>query len=46
MNYRNEYEKWLRSEYFDEQTTNELKSIKLDEVTRVITNRSFLIATV
>jgi phosphoglucomutase len=31
VNYRNEYEKWLRSEYFDEQTTNELKSIKLDE---------------
>ncbi|EGT4675830.1 phospho-sugar mutase [Clostridioides difficile] len=31
MNYKNNYEMWLNSPYFDEQTKNELLSIKDDE---------------
>ena len=31
MDYKNNYEMWLNSPYFDEQTKNELLSIKDDE---------------
>ena len=31
MNYRENYESWLKSDYFDEETKKELKAIENDE---------------